>query len=385
MRDPVRCDPLVRIAQFRVPQPASRPLLSRSSRSAFAMTMSDAPMSATTAIHSVAQPATASTRNAPFSASENPMFARMLRDGRAAEPNRVGNLQQLVGHQRDVCGLERGVAAGDAHRDADVGRGQRGRVVDAVADHRQRAEPARAAPATAATLSSGSRSAGTSSMPSCAASALRGGFVIAGQQRDVRHALLAEQLDGVARRLARAIGDTDDPQRTRRRADDHRRSAVARQASSRASIVRRTEAALLEQPMAAEHDRAPPTRASAPRPGSASNAWTGEREAVRAARATIARPMGCSERDSSDAASWRTVRASRRSSGDDADDVERRWVNVPVLSNATQRTSARRSRCAPPLIRTPLRAAAASAETIETGVEMTSAQGQEITSRTSAR
>ena len=38
--------------------------------------------------------------------------------------------------------------------------------------------------------------------------------------------------------------------------------------------------------------------------------------------------------------------------------------------------SARRSSCAPPLISTPFRAAAASAETIETGVEMTSAQGQ---------
>ena len=36
-------------------------------------------MSAATAIHSVAAPATASTRNAPFSTIENAMFARMLR------------------------------------------------------------------------------------------------------------------------------------------------------------------------------------------------------------------------------------------------------------------------------------------------------------------
>ncbi len=34
---------------------------------------------------------------------------------------------------------------------------------------------------------------------------------------------------------------------------------------------------------------------------------------------------------------------------------------------------------------TPLRAAAASAETIDTGVEMTSAHGHEMTSRTSER
>ena len=52
---------------------------SRSRRSALAMTSSDAPMSAATAIHSVAAPVIAITRNAAFSTSENAMFARMLR------------------------------------------------------------------------------------------------------------------------------------------------------------------------------------------------------------------------------------------------------------------------------------------------------------------
>ncbi len=60
-------------------------------------------------------------------------------------------------------------------------------------------------------------------------------------------------------------------------------------------------------------------------------------------------------------------------------------VSVPVLSKATQRTAASRSRRAPPLMSTPLRAAAASADTIETGVEMTSAHGHEMTSSTSER
>ena len=60
-------------------------------------------------------------------------------------------------------------------------------------------------------------------------------------------------------------------------------------------------------------------------------------------------------------------------------------VSVPVLSNATQRTAASRSSRAPPLMSTPLRAAAASAETIDTGVEMTSAHGHEMTSSTSER
>ncbi len=61
------------------------------------------------------------------------------------------------------------------------------------------------------------------------------------------------------------------------------------------------------------------------------------------------------------------------------------WVSVPVLSKAMQRIVPARSRCTPPLIRTPLRAAPARAATTDTGVEITSAQGQETTSRTSAR
>ena len=60
-------------------------------------------------------------------------------------------------------------------------------------------------------------------------------------------------------------------------------------------------------------------------------------------------------------------------------------VSVPVLSNATTRTSASRSRWAPPLMSTPFLAAAESAATIETGVEITSAQGQAMTRSTSER
>src|SRR5258708_28530004 len=62
-----------------------------------------------------------------------------------------------------------------------------------------------------------------------------------------------------------------------------------------------------------------------------------------------------------------------------------RGVSVPVLSNATQRTLLVFSRCVPPLISTPFLAAPASAATMDTGVEITSAQGQETTSSTSAR
>ncbi len=61
------------------------------------------------------------------------------------------------------------------------------------------------------------------------------------------------------------------------------------------------------------------------------------------------------------------------------------YVNVPVLSKATHRTSLVRSRCTPPLMSTPFRAAPASAATTDTGVEITSAHGHETTSSTRAR
>ena len=51
----------------------------RSSRSAFAMTMIDAPVSATTAIHSVATPATAATTNVAFITREIATLALMFR------------------------------------------------------------------------------------------------------------------------------------------------------------------------------------------------------------------------------------------------------------------------------------------------------------------
>ena len=59
-------------------------------------------------------------------------------------------------------------------------------------------------------------------------------------------------------------------------------------------------------------------------------------------------------------------------------------VIVPVLSMASAVVRPGASMYAPPLIRTPARAEAVKAATMETGVEMTSAQGQAITSKTSA-
>src|SRR5690606_38358274 len=60
-------------------------------------------------------------------------------------------------------------------------------------------------------------------------------------------------------------------------------------------------------------------------------------------------------------------------------------VSVPVLSKANARTLASASRCAPPLMSTPRRAARVIALMTVTGVLMTSEQGQLMTSSASAR
>ena len=59
------------------------------------------------------------------------MVARVRRDSRIAS----GHGQQVAADQGQVGRLDRGVGAG-AHGQAQVGLGQRGGVVDAVADHR---------------------------------------------------------------------------------------------------------------------------------------------------------------------------------------------------------------------------------------------------------
>src|SRR6266542_404576 len=99
----------------------------------------------------------------------------------------------------------------------------------------------------------------------------------------------------------------------------------------------------------------------------------------------MASAIGCADRRSTAAASATTDATPAPFSGTTSTTSGTPCVNVPVLSNATHLTALVRSRCTPPLISTPLRAAPASAATTDTGVEMTSAHGQETTSRTSAR
>ena len=200
-------------------------------------------------------------------------------------------------------------------------------------------------------------------------------------------ALLPQQRDRVPPLLARPVGD----------ARSGRRSSSSRATSTTVRPVRAErveplvnagehELPLLEQPMVADNDRWPPTRPfGAAAVERRDTVGRRRRDAGCGRVPTIAWAIGWSERCSIDAASATTSPADTPLSGTTSTISGMPRVSVPVLSNATQRTVPVRSRCAPPLISTPLRAALVSAATIDTGVEMTSAHGHETTSSTSAR
>jgi hypothetical protein len=69
------------------------------------------------------------------SRSEAAMFCAMTVRVLRASSTRNGTRLEVVGHQRDAGRVGRDVRARQAHRDADVGGGERRAVVDAVADH----------------------------------------------------------------------------------------------------------------------------------------------------------------------------------------------------------------------------------------------------------
>ena len=134
--------------------------------------------------------------------------------------------------------------------------------------------------------------------------------------------------------------------------------------------------------------RAPSTRPSAPRPASDCTSVAGGRRDTGGASAYSQNRL---RRSGARSGVRSTPRARRSRSGAmpfnaiDADDFRRAPRQRAGLVERDAPHAAARSRCAPPLISTPFRAAPASAATIDTGVEITSAHGQETTSSTSAR
>ena len=169
-------------------------------------------MSARTAIQSVAVPVIASTRNARFQGERETDVDADVADGRAAEAQDVGNLRQLVGHQRDVSGFERGVCAGDAHRNPHVSSRERRRVVDPITDHRKRSV-AGAQLLNRCELLLGEQRRAIVGDARRSRRAPRREVVVAGQQHDVLDAVPTQHLHRVGGPFADFVAHPDDADR----------------------------------------------------------------------------------------------------------------------------------------------------------------------------
>src|SRR5262249_732049 len=82
----------------------------------------------------------------------------------------------------------------------------------------------------------------------------RGGLLIARQQNHLLNALLAQQLNRVARRFARLIGNADHADGGSSRGHPHRGTSSGGERVQRCLHLRRRESSLLEQPVTTDDE-----------------------------------------------------------------------------------------------------------------------------------
>ena len=305
-----------------------------------------------------------------------------MASARRAERDGLGQAVEAVGHERDVGALEGDVGAGRAHGDADAGGGERGRVVDAVADHRDRAGLAFERGDVLELL--GREQPGVDLVDAGRARDGPGDRLgVAGEHRDRDRCRPRRRRS--ARPAASGRGWSARPKRASRRSPSPSPIAVWPASCSAASPGGSVPSALLHQPRAAGPQRRGRRRwPSAPRPGSA---W---KRLGRWHRETAV-AGGAAQRGGQRVLGVRARRPRRARARAASSSARTRWscgspsVSVPVLSSATARTRPRSSSAWPPLIRMPRRAAPPTAETTATGTEITSEHGQATISSASAR
>ena len=307
----------------------------------------------------------------------------MLRIVRLREADGGGHARQVARHQHHVGALDGDVGAG-ADGDADIGRGKRRRVVDAVADEGDAAAgPCRRV--TASTLPSGSTSATTSSMPSVRGDRLRRAAVVAGDHRDLQpHGV--QRRDGGGRRRLHRIGHRDDGGEPAVDGGIERRLALAAEALGGGGEGRDVEAELRHVAVGAHGDlmaldacRArrsrgwprSPRRRERRGPSPAPRRRWRRRSDVRTALSTAATSASASSARQPSATS-KSVSSGRPS------------VSVPVLSSATTCTSRRLCSASPLRNSTPSSAARPVPTMIEVGVASPMAQGQAMISTATA-
>ena len=285
----------------------------------------------------------------------------IVRERPPGEPDRVDGRAQVAGDEREVGGLDRDVRAG-AEREPEVGLGERRRVVDAVADHRddlalglQAPRPRRPSRRVGPRRRRGRcrprrrpRSAGLAPSP-----VRRTG--VEPERPQLGDGLGARRLDRVAN--ARAPRAAAVPARPRPAV------AARRRRPSRPSTAPRT-----------------------PMPGAARNPRRkAARRAPRARRAAIARATGCSLRPRPRRRGAAPRRASRRRAGATLVSSQRPSVTVPVLSSTIVVDPARPlEHLRPADQHAELRAAARCRPCSAVGVARPSAHGQAMISTATA-
>ena len=275
----------------------------------------------------------------------------MVRQRPPGQPDRVGGGAQVAADEGEVGGLDRDVGAG-AHREAEVGLGERGGVVDAVADHRD--DPALGLqPRTTATLSAGSTSAITcvdADLARRPLAATRG--VVAGEQdraQPERRAArpTASALVGLTVSATTSTPRTAPSQPTSTAVRPAASAAPAAPTYARPAGPARSRASSRAGPTTTGRD--PSTTPATPRPAGVRErrARRGRAARARAARGGDApRAIGCSERPPARRRAAAARRRSRRRRRTTSTSVIRPVVTVPVLSSTTCRP--RGSTPAPP-------------------------------------
>ena len=292
---------------------------------------------------------------------------------------------EVAAEQRHARAFDRDIRA-RAHRDADVGGGERRRVVDAVAGHGDDAALLAQALRRSCPCPRGRTSASISVEAELAAPPLR-------RSRDCRrsasrpgHRRLSARTPAGARRLDR-VGDGDHAarpcRRLRRRSPSRRRARKSFAGASRAStsiaapainasIAERDRAALDASRHALAGTRSKPSTVAErePRSAAARDDRGGERMLARALEARR-QPQQHRPRRSPDARL-------------DATTLGLPSVSVPVLSTTSVSTASNRSSASAFLISTPARAPRPTPTMIDIGVARPKAQGQAMISTETA-
>ena len=276
----------------------------------------------------------------------------------AREREGPGDEREVLPEQGDLRHAAREAGAA-LHGEAGAHRGQRGRVVEAVADHRRAACRARRAPR----ASPRGESAACASTPSGPGDGARAGLGVAGEhERADAHARSAATAAGASGRSASPMAKRAS---TRRRARAPRglraASAPSRPTATPCSRSQRAEPSSTRRPSA--------SRASTPRPGTSARVAERRRRPTPAPSAErAARPGGGSRPPAPRRAraTSRAVRARRRRSAPSTARSGR--VSVPVLSNATVVTEASSSSAAALRTQTPFSSALRSASQSTSGV-----------------